>query len=87
MLMLNWLSICHQKVRKEEARKVLEKADKMMLQENMPYGMISRGNMHNRNSIAFLEACYRADDKALAAKVLRVGTKRSAAADEILQFP
>lgn len=58
------------KGRKEEARKVLEKVDKMMLQENFPYGMISRGNMHNRNSIAFLEACYRADDKALAAKVL-----------------
>ena len=58
------------KSRKEEARQVLEKADKMMLQENMPYGMISRGNMHNRNSISFLEACYRAEDKTLAAKVL-----------------
>jgi hypothetical protein len=57
------------KGRKEEARKTLEKADKMMLQENFPYGMISRGNMHNRNSMAFLEACYRADDKELAAKV------------------
>jgi len=57
------------KSRKEEGRKVLEKADKMMLQENFPYGMISRGNMHNRYSIAFLEACYRAEDKALAAKV------------------
>lgn len=59
------------KGRKEDARKVLNKGDKMMLQENMPYGMISRGNMHNRNSIAFLEACYRADDQALAAKVLK----------------
>jgi len=58
------------KGRKEEARKVLEKVDKMMLQENFPYGHISRGNMHNRVSISFLEACYRADDKALAAKVL-----------------
>ncbi|GEO12059.1 glycosyltransferase family 117 protein [Segetibacter aerophilus] len=58
------------KGRKEEARKVLQKADKMMLQENFPYGMISRGNMHNRNSIAFLEACYRSDDKSLATKVL-----------------
>ncbi len=44
------------KGRKEDARKALEKADKMMLQENMPYGMISRGNMHNRNSIAFLRS-------------------------------
>ena len=58
------------KGRKEDARKVLDKEDKMMLQENMPYGMISRGNMHNRNSISFLEACYRADNKALAAKVM-----------------
>ncbi|MCW3079107.1 DUF2723 domain-containing protein [Segetibacter sp.] len=58
------------KGRKEEARKALQKADKMMLQENFSYGMISRGNMHNRNSIAFLEACYRSDDKALATKVL-----------------
>jgi hypothetical protein len=58
------------KGRKEDARKVLDKADKMMLQENFPYGMISRGNMHNRQSLAFLEACYRSDDRALAAKVL-----------------
>jgi hypothetical protein len=59
------------KGRKEEARKFLEKADKMMLQENFPYGHISRGNMHNRNSLAFLEACYRADAKGLAAKVAK----------------
>lgn len=59
------------KGRKEEARTALEKADKMMLQEDFPYGMISRGNMHNRNSLSFLEACYRADDKVLAAKVAK----------------
>ncbi|MDB5245891.1 MAG: rane protein [Segetibacter sp.] len=58
------------KGRKEDARKALNKVDKMMLQENMPYGMISRGNMHNRNSLAFLQACYLADDKALSAKVV-----------------
>ena len=55
--------------RKEEARKFLYKADKMMLQDNLPYGHISRGNMHNRYSLAFLEACYRADAKDLAVKV------------------
>lgn len=55
--------------RKEEARKVLEKVDKMMLEENMPYGMVSRGNMHNRNSLMFLEACYLAEDKTLIEKV------------------
>ena len=57
------------KGRKEEARAVLNKVDKMMLQENMPYGCISRGNMHDRNSLAFLQACYMAEDKELAAKV------------------
>ena len=40
-----------------------------MSQENFPYGLVSRGNMHNRTSLMFLEACYRADDKELAAKV------------------
>jgi hypothetical protein len=57
------------KGRKEEARQVLEKADKSILQENFPYGLVSRGNMHNRASLMFLQACYAADDKALAAKV------------------
>ncbi len=55
--------------RKEEARKVLEKVDKMMDEDNFSYGMVSRGNMHNRNSIMFLEACYMADAKKLIDKV------------------
>lgn len=57
------------KNRKEDARKVLEKADKMMLQENYPYGYAARSNDHNMISLAFLEACYRAEDSTLAAKV------------------
>lgn len=57
------------KGRKAEAVQVLEKVDKMMDQENFPYGMTSRGNMHNRNSLMFLEACYMADAKALIQKV------------------
>jgi hypothetical protein len=57
------------KNRKEDARKVLDKVDEMMLQENFPYGMASRGNMHNKNSLLFLEACLMADNKALAEKV------------------
>ncbi len=56
------------KDRKEEARKLLDKCDKMMLQENFPYGHVSRGNMHNRNSIAFVEAAFRSDAKDLAKK-------------------
>jgi hypothetical protein len=57
------------KGRKAEASAVLQKADKMMVEENFPYGHISSGNMHNRNSMAFLEACYRADAKELITKV------------------
>ncbi len=57
------------KNRKEDARKVLDKTDNMMLQSNFPYGMVSRNNEQNRISLMFLEACYRAEDKALAAKV------------------
>ncbi len=57
------------KNRKEDARKVLEKADKMMLESNFPYGMVARYNDHDKTSLMFLEACYRADDIALANKV------------------
>lgn len=58
------------KNRKEEARKVLEKADKMLENAgNFDYGMTSRGNQHNRNSLLFLQACYMADDTTLANKV------------------
>lgn len=57
------------KGRKEEAKKVLHKADDMMLQENFPYGMTSRNNWHNRTSLMFLDACYKAEDSVLAAKV------------------
>ncbi len=59
------------KNRKEDARKVLDKTDNMMLQCNFPYGMVSRNNEHNRIAMMFLEACYRADDKTLAAKVAK----------------
>ena len=57
------------KNRKEEAKKVLEKADKMMDQSNFPYGLTSRGNSQNRTSLMFLEACYSAGDTVLANKV------------------
>ncbi len=55
--------------KKEDAIKVLEKVDKMMSEENFSYGMVSRGNMHNRTSLMFLEACYMADAKELIKKV------------------
>ncbi len=59
------------KNRKDDAKAVLEKTDKMMLQSNFPYGMVSRNNEHNRIALMFLEACYRAEDKTLATKVAK----------------
>ncbi len=57
------------KGRKEEARKILERADKNMLEQNFPYGMSGRGNQHNRTSAFFMQACFEADAKDLAKKV------------------
>ncbi len=54
---------------KDSARKLLQKCDKMMLQENFPYGMTSRGQMHNKFSIQMLMAAYKAGDTVLADKI------------------
>jgi hypothetical protein len=51
------------------AKAVLERCDKMMLQENFPYGMCARGNDHNELSLAIMQAAYLADDRPLAEKV------------------
>lgn len=40
-----------------------------MHESNFGYGLTSRGNLHNRNSLLFLEACYLAGDQALIKKV------------------
>ncbi|HEY6975347.1 MAG TPA: DUF2723 domain-containing protein [Chitinophagaceae bacterium] len=58
------------KNKKDSAKNILERTDKMMLQENFAYGLTSRTNDHNKISMGFLEACYRANDQQLAAKVL-----------------
>lgn len=58
--------------KKEEARKMLQKCDKGMLEENFSYGMVSRFQQHNYVSLQFLEACFKADDKALAEKVSKM---------------
>ena len=55
--------------RLEEARKVLHKTDKVFLQSNLAYGMTSKNNDHNKISLLFLEACYRANEPQLAEKV------------------
>ncbi len=57
--------------RKEDASKLLHKCDNGMLQENFPYGMVSRFQQHDYISLQFLEACYKAGDTVLAQKVSR----------------
>jgi hypothetical protein len=55
--------------RKEEARKLLNKCDKMMLEENFPYGMVGRNQTHNRYSMQMLISAYIAEDSVLANKI------------------
>ncbi len=55
--------------KKDEAKKMLNKCDQMMLQENFPYGMVSRGQQHNRFSLQMLIAAYKAGDTTLADKI------------------
>ena len=57
--------------RKEDAKKLLHKADQMMLEENFPYGMVSRSQQHNQISMQFLYAAYKAGDTTLAEKITR----------------
>lgn len=54
---------------KEKASQLLEECDKNILQENMPYGMASRGQRQNQISFQFLLATYRAGDTVLAKKI------------------
>src|ERR1035437_1026758 len=55
--------------RKGDAKKLLERFDKMMLQKNFPYGMVSRDQRHNEISGQFLLAAYKSGDTLLANKV------------------
>ncbi len=57
--------------RKEEAKKLLNKADKMMLEQNFSYGMVSRNQQQNQISLQFLYAAFKAGDTVLADKVIR----------------
>jgi len=57
--------------KKDEAKQLLERCDKNMLDENFPYGMVSRFQQHNYISMQFLEAAYKAGDSTLAVKVAK----------------
>ena len=56
---------------KDSARKMLNKADKMMLEENFSYGMVSRNQQQNYISLLMLQASYAAEDTVLAAKITK----------------
>jgi len=55
--------------KKEEARNLLERCDKNMLQQNFPYGLASRRQQQDQISYQFLMAAYKAGDSTLAKKV------------------
>ncbi|HSK11843.1 MAG TPA: hypothetical protein VK907_01455, partial [Phnomibacter sp.] len=55
--------------KKDSAKQLLNRVDAGMLQENMPYGLVSRYNLHNQTSLMMLEAAYRAGDEALVKKI------------------
>jgi hypothetical protein len=57
--------------KKEDAKKLLNKCDNGMLDENFGYGMVSRFQQHDYISMQFLEACYKAGDTVLADKVAK----------------
>ncbi len=54
---------------KDSAVALLKKVDAGMLQSNMPYGLVSRYNMHNQTSLMMLEAAYRSGEKDMAKKI------------------
>jgi hypothetical protein len=55
--------------RKEEAQKLIDKAEKGMDPANFPYALVSRYNSHNQTGLLYLEACYKAGKMELAEKV------------------
>ncbi|MBX2921951.1 MAG: DUF2723 domain-containing protein [Chitinophagaceae bacterium] len=61
--------------RKEQAKQLLEKVDKGMDPNNMPYGMTSRSNQHNIVSISMMEAAYKADYNELGDRLLKAVKK------------
>src|SRR6185503_9956891 len=55
--------------KKEEAAKLIDKAEAGISPENLPYGMTSRFNSHNQTGLVYLEACYKAGKTDVAEKV------------------
>jgi hypothetical protein len=54
--------------KKDEAQKLLDKAEAGISAKSLPYAMASRFGGHNQNSLIYLEACYKAGKADLAEK-------------------
>ena len=55
--------------KKAEALNLLDKVEKGIHTDNLPYAMTSRYNSHNQTTLLYLEACYKAGKLDLAEKV------------------
>lgn len=55
--------------RKDEAQKLIDKAEQGLNPANFPYALVSRYNGHNQTGITYLEACYKAGKTELAEKI------------------
>jgi hypothetical protein len=55
--------------KKDEAKKLIDKAEAGIDPENLPYAMTSRYNGHNQTGLLYLEACYKAGKTELAEKI------------------
>ncbi len=55
--------------RKEDAIKLIDKVEKGIDPENLPYAMASRYNGHNQTALVYLEACYKAGKSEMAEKI------------------
>lgn len=58
------------KGKNKEANVLLEKVDAGMSDENMPYGMVSRGNQHDIISVQMADAAFKAGNLKLANKIV-----------------
>jgi hypothetical protein len=61
--------------RKEDAGKLIDKAEAGISPENLPFGMASRYNSHDQTSLIYLEACYKAGKTDVAEKVRKAVRK------------
>ena len=55
--------------KKDEAGKLIDKAEAGISIENLPYAMTSRYNGHNQTGLIYLEACYKSGKTELAEKI------------------